>query len=308
MSESAILTEGLTKQYRRWIGGKTKPALSNLNLDVPRGIVFGFLGHNGAGKTTTIRCLMDLIRPTGGKAYVLGEPIGQVRIRAKIGYLPDNPAFSPHLTANQFLNLCSKLLRIPTESRGQRIGDVLKEVSMVEHARRPLKEFSRGMIQRIGIAQALLNDPELLILDEPLVGLDPHGRKDLLDIVRRRKEMGTCIFFCSHILSDVEKLCDQVGILSQGELKMAGPLAELLTATGLDVCIPPSQEELAKELMMKADGSTHNDTDGWVLSFKKEENIKELRARELPSGVSLKDQKESLEDLFFRLTKKENAE
>jgi len=300
----AIVAEGLTKQYRGAFWRLLpKPALDHLNLQVPRGIVFGFLGPNGAGKTTTIRCLMDLIRPSSGSAHVLGIPCGNVAVRERIGYLPDNPAFSPHLTARQFLILCAKLLKIPRDQRDGRIESVLASVQMSEHAGRYLKEFSRGMIQRVGIAQALLNKPELLILDEPLVGLDPHGRKDLLEIVREQRKLGTCIFFCSHILSDVEKLCDRVGILSGGKLLCSGTLDELLGGKGAELLIPPGNDATAKELMVEADETHHLPDGSWRLDYLSEESASKLRQRELPDGVTVRSRKESLEELFFRTTK-----
>lgn len=304
MDDLAIRTEGLTKYYRGTFWKlSSEPALANLDLQVPRGVVFGFLGPNGAGKTTTIRCLMDLIRPSEGNAWVLGANSGDVQIRERIGYLPDNPSFSQHLSAVQFLNLCGKLLRIPSDQRRIRISEVLDAVDMAEHGGKPLRSFSRGMIQRIGIAQALLNRPDLLILDEPLVGLDPHGRKDLLEIVSQQKEKGTCIFFCSHILSDVEKLCDRVGILNKGRLLCSGPLQEMLGAKGIEIVVPPDQIELAKELMPEAAETHHDEHGAWRLIFEPGETTERLKERSLPAGVELKPRKETLEELFFRLTR-----
>ncbi len=309
MDDHAIVTEELSKQYRGALWRlRPEAALKSLSLSVPRGVVFGFLGPNGAGKTTTIRCLMDLIRPSSGNAWVLGAPSGDVAIRQRVGYLPDNPMFSPHLTAMQFLKLCARLLKVPGDQRRSRIESALKEVDMMESASRPLREFSRGMIQRIGIAQTLLNEPDLLILDEPLVGLDPHGRKDLLEIVRRQKQRGACIFFCSHILSDVEKLCDQVGILFKGRLLCSGPLTELLGAKGMNVLVPAKEESLARELMLDAEDS-HREADGsWQLSFTSESKVKRLQERSWPEGVLLQPRREGLEELFFRLTKQEKGD
>ncbi|MEM2915683.1 MAG: ABC transporter ATP-binding protein, partial [Candidatus Bathyarchaeia archaeon] len=250
----AIKTQGLTKYYRlSWFRRAPVPALDRLNLEVPQSCVFGFLGPNGAGKTTTIRCLMDLIRPTSGQAWVLGKPIGDIAIREKIGYLPDSPAFGTHLTPWQFLNICARLLKLPSSIRPQRIEAVLEMVHMKDHKHEAMSGFSRGMLQRIGIAQAMLNLPKLLILDEPLVGLDPEGRRELLDIVRERKSEGVCVFFCSHILSDVETLCDQIGILYKGKLQIVGEIKSLLGENGIQITIPADQEETIQSLLKFAD-------------------------------------------------------
>ena len=307
MDDLAIRTEGLSKQYRGpFFRLRPQAAIDQIDLRVPRGVVFGFLGPNGAGKTTTIRCLMDLIRPTGGRAWVLGTPCGDVAIRQRIGYLPDNPAFSPHLTAWRFLGLCAKLLRIASDQRRERIREALEVVSMSEHAHQRLGEFSRGMIQRIGIAQAILNRPDLLILDEPLVGLDPHGRKDLLDIVLQQKKRGACVFFCSHILSDVEKLCDQVGILSRGKLLCAGSLDDLLGAKGMQVTIPAAHEALARELTLQADDTHHLDGGGWRLTFANGQRAEALQERSWPEDVQVQPFREGLEECFFRLTRQDS--
>ncbi len=300
----AIRTEGLTKHYRGSFWRlRPEPAIADLDLLVPRSTVFGFLGPNGAGKTTTIRCLMDLIRPTKGKAWVLSKPCGDIKVREKVGYLPDTPAFGSHLTAGQFLNICARLLKIPKADRGNRVEEVLHIVRMTEHRNQDLNGFSRGMLQRVGVAQALLNKPELLILDEPLVGLDPEGRKELLQILRERKEEGVCVFFCSHILHDVENLCDRIGILSRGRLKLSGPLSKLLSSNGCNVTVPAAQEEFAKELLSEADGSRRGKDGQWILEFEDEARADEIQDRELPDGVTVEGRRESLEDLFFRMTR-----
>jgi ABC-2 type transport system ATP-binding protein len=302
-SEFAIHTENLTKHYRKSFWKKAlEPALDKLSISVPHGSVFGFLGPNGAGKTTTIRCLMDLIRPTGGSAWVLGEPCSNIDVRGKIGYLPDSPAFGTHLSARQFLKTCAKLLRLTDRDAKLKIDEVLGIVRMSKHKNEQLSGFSRGMLQRIGIAQALLNDPELLILDEPLVGLDPVGRKELLDIVRSRKEAGVSVFFCSHILSDVESLCDRVGILNEGRLMVTGTMDDLLTANGCSLSIPAASEEFAKGAMMQADNSHREADGGWVLEFFDDKKFEAIAEKGLPDNVRKVVRKEGLEDLFFRMT------
>lgn len=301
MDDLAIRIEGMTKYYKRsFFRLNDYASLDDLNLSIPRGKVFGFLGPNGAGKTTTIRCLMDLIRPSSGRAWVLGKPCGDVAIRERMGYLPDSPSFASYLTARQFVMLCARLLKIPKTQRKQRVDEVLELVRMSEHANERLGGFSRGMIQRIGIAQSILNHPDLLILDEPLVGLDPEGRKELLEIVREQKRRGVCVFFCSHILSDVERICDSIGILCRGKLVCTGPLNEMLAPKGLRLDIPISEETLIKELLMEADDSHKREDGGWSLAFHEGPKCQRLMERQFPESVHLNPIRESLEDLFFR--------
>ena len=300
--EFAIETNGLTKRYRAWLWKlKDEAALDSLTLRVPMGTVYGFLGPNGAGKTTTIRCLTDLIRPTSGTAQVLGESCGSVAVRERIGYLPDAPQFGSHLTAYQFLSVCARLLKISSGDRRRRIDEVLESVRMSKHAKERLGNFSRGMIQRIGIAQALLNHPALLILDEPLVGLDPHGRKELLEIVREQKERGVSVFFCSHILSDVEKLCDSVGILRGGRLQCSGSLEDVLQSRGIRLMISPDASSFAQGLLADADSSERLSDGGWRLEIADQTRADEIRERSIPDGVEIQPRRESLDELFFRI-------
>jgi len=304
MDELVIRTENLTKYYGHLFWKKKKPSLNNLNLEIPRGSIFGFLGPNGAGKTTTIRLLMDLIKPTEGAAWVLGRPTDDVKIKQRIGYLPDGPSFSPYLKANEFLTICAKLLKIPSQERKKRIAEVLEIVKMTEHGNSRLGGFSRGMTQRIGLAQAILNKPELLILDEPLIGLDPQGRLDLMNIINMQKEAGTNVFFCSHILSDVERICDRVGILCRGSLLCSGLIGDMLSETGFRAVIRPGHDGLMQQLMAHAIGSTRLPDGGWELSFSSSEKVKGMIESHLtanPESISCFPIRESLEDYFFRM-------
>lgn len=307
MDEYVIETKNLSKTYGWLFWKKNKPSLDNLNLAIPRGCIFGFLGPNGAGKTTTIRLLMDLIKPSEGSATVLGMPPDDVKTKHRIGFLPDSPAFNPYLKATEFLNICAKLLRIPGDVRKKRIDEVLEIVKMTEHGKSKLGGFSRGMLQRIGIAQAILNKPELLILDEPLVGLDPYGRQELMDIVQAQKDRGTNVFFCSHILSDVERVCDRVGILYRGKMLCYGTLAELLSEKGTVVNIAPGHDSLAKDFIVDASSCNKLPDGGWELIFPENSQALE-KLKCLPdakSGVlTTKSSKESLETFFFRTIEK----
>jgi ABC-2 type transport system ATP-binding protein len=300
---NVIEVKNLTKYYGRLFWKQKLPALEDLSLSVSEGIVFGFLGPNGAGKTTTIRLLMDLIRPTSGSATILGQPPDDVETKKLIGFLPDAPAFSSYLSAYEFLTICAKLLRIPYDKRRKRIDEVLEIVNMTKHAKSKLGGFSRGMVQRIGIAQAILNNPKLLILDEPLVGLDPHGRQELKDVVMHQKSQGTSVFFCSHILSDVEKICDHIGILSNGKLLCSGSLDELLSETGSRLHFNPGRDSIAQEMMPFATGSIKLPDGGWELVFPNDNEIKEkikVVKEQHPGDITETPSRENLEDFFFR--------
>jgi ABC-2 type transport system ATP-binding protein len=301
--ENVIEINNLTKYYGSFFWKKATPALHELTLNIPAGAVFGFLGPNGAGKTTTIKLLMDLIKPSGGDASILGYPPDNVEIKKQIGFLPDEPVFSSYLTANEFLNICAKLLGIPGKERKNRIAEVLDIVNMTKHAKSKLGGFSRGMVQRIGIAQAIINHPKLLILDEPLVGLDPHGRQELKNIILNQKAHGTSVFFCSHILSDVETICDSLGILYEGKLLCSGKLDDLLQDTGLKVHIQPDNDDIAKELLSDASGTVKLPDGGWELSFLNKKEVKRhiLAIKEKYKGVvAIIPDKENLEKFFFR--------
>jgi ABC-2 type transport system ATP-binding protein len=300
---NVIEIKNLTKYYGSFFWKKSIPALDELTLNIPAGAVFGFLGPNGAGKTTTIKLLMDLIKPSGGEATILGYPPENVEIKKQIGFLPDEPVFSSYLSANEFLKICAKLLGVPANERKARIAEVLEVVKMTKHAKSKLGGFSRGMVQRIGIAQAIINRPKLLILDEPLVGLDPHGRQELKDIILQQKAIGTSVFFCSHILSDVETICDYLGILNEGRLLCSGKLDDLLEDTGLNLHVNPGYDEIAKELLSVASETIKLPDGGWNLTFVNNKEVKQtlLAVKEKHKGaVAIIPAKENLEKFFFR--------
>ncbi len=231
MSEVILQTESLRVEYRtREKGQPVKRALVGLNLSVRQGEVFGFLGPNGAGKTTTMNVLLGFVNPTSGCARIFGVDTAQPIARQRIGYLPEQTYYYKFLTAEEILRFYGKIFRIPRAELNRRIDAVLKLVEL-EHARnRQLKTYSKGMQQRVGLAQALINNPDLLILDEPTSGLDPLGRMKVREIIERLKGEGKTVFFSSHELGEVETVCDRVAILNQGELKAEGPVQELVTA------------------------------------------------------------------------------
>ena len=225
----AIRTEGLSKHYT--VGfWRSRPyvALDGLDLQVAPGEVFGFLGPNGAGKTTTLKLLMQLIFPTRGRAEILGRPVGDVAVRRRIGYLPENPFFYDNLTAEELLTYFATLFGYRGQERTARVARMLDEVGLGAERRFQLRKYSKGMLQRVGLAQALVNDPEVIFLDEPMSGLDPIGRREVRDIILRLRDRGTTIFFSSHILGDAETLCSRVGILAQGKLIAAGNVSDLV--------------------------------------------------------------------------------
>ncbi|MCA1629503.1 MAG: ABC transporter ATP-binding protein [Acidobacteria bacterium] len=231
---TVIEIDNLTKDYEvGFLRKKRVRALDGLSLRVERGEIFGFLGANGAGKSTTMKLLMRLIYPTGGSARVLGRGIEEVSMHARIGYLPEHPYFYDYLTAREFLVYCAELFGYPQRECRERADHLLGLVRLDEKSRdRQLRKFSKGMLQRVGLAQALVNDPEVVFLDEPMSGLDPVGRREVRDLIDSLRTTGTTVFFCSHILSDIEVLCDRAAILRRGRLAHVGRLEELRRAAG----------------------------------------------------------------------------
>ena len=227
---AVIRTAGLTKVFvSDWSRARTV-AVDRLDLEVGEGEIYGFLGPNGAGKTTTIKLLLGLLRPSGGRAEVLGEDAAALAHRAFLGYLPENPYFYDYLTGREFLDFCGRLCGLGAEARRERLPGLLELVGLGGAGDVRLRKYSKGMLQRVGLAQALVNDPRVLILDEPQSGLDPAGRKQVRDLILRLRAEGRTVLFSSHILADAEMICDRVGIMSRGRLVAAGRLDELLHA------------------------------------------------------------------------------
>jgi ABC-2 type transport system ATP-binding protein len=221
--------ENLTKDFDVGFWKKKRVrALDNLSLRVNKGEIFGFLGPNGAGKSTTLKLLMHLLSPTSGNARILGEPVESVSMRRHIGYLPENPYFYDYLTPEELLTYMGRLFGLRQGALSQKVNSLLESVGLTQSRSIQLRKFSKGMIQRIGIAQAMINDPEVIFLDEPMSGLDPLGRMEVRRIIVSLKARGVTVFFSSHILSDVEALCDRVAILNRGKLQETGALDEIL--------------------------------------------------------------------------------
>ncbi|MFQ5723614.1 MAG: ABC transporter ATP-binding protein [Terriglobia bacterium] len=226
---SAVEILDLTKDYLRGFWRKRPHrALDRLELTVEEGEVFGLVGPNGAGKSTTLKLLMRIIYPSAGSARLLGRPFDDVEVHRRIGFLPEAPYFYDYLSAREFLNYCGQLFGLRPEERRRRIGQLLEQVGLVEAADIALRHFSRGMLQRVGLAQALINDPDLIFLDEPMLGLDPVGRREVRELILRLRAAGKTICFSTHVLPDVESLCDRVAILNRGRLHGLGRLDEIL--------------------------------------------------------------------------------
>ena len=223
-----VRTEKLRKQFSLGLGRGNKVALDNLTLEVDAGEVFGMLGPNGSGKTTAMKILTGLCAPTSGRGWLFGKPVGTVSVKHQIGFLPERPYFYDYLSAYEFLQFYGRLFGLHGLRLSIRIDELLELVGLTGQRKTRLQYFSKGMLQRIGIAQALINDPKLVLLDEPMSGLDPVGRREVRDIILQLRDQGKTVFFNSHILPDVEVICDRVAILMEGRLLAMGPVIELV--------------------------------------------------------------------------------
>lgn len=301
---AVLLIEDLHKTFSLGFIPKKKKILKGISLAVDQGEIFGYLGPNGAGKTTTIKCILGLIFPEQGKIELFGHPHLSLQAKARIGFLPENPYFYDHLTAVEFLDFYSQLFLLRKKEREDKIKSLLQVVGLEKSADLQLRKFSRGMLQRIGLAQALLNDPSLVLLDEPLGGLDPLGRKEIRDIIVRIKEEGKTVFLSSHILQDIEMICDRVAILINGEIVNQGALEELVSEKILFTEIVFSGVE---EKPFEALGDILPGPGGRrLLKVFKEENVEKVLDI-LSSGKgkihSLIPRTETLEDLFVGMVK-----
>jgi len=226
--EAVIEIRNLSKIYRDFWGRKKVRALNALSLDVYRGEVFGLLGPNGSGKTTTLKLLLGLLFPTEGEIRILGQPASDVRKNERIGYLPEESYLYKFLNADETLDFYGRLFNMSAAQRRERTEKLLNDVKITHARKRQLREYSKGMTRRIGLAQALINDPDLVLLDEPTSGLDPQGNRDMKDLILNLKSQGKTILMCSHLLPDVQDVCDRIAILDGGELKLLGRVDELL--------------------------------------------------------------------------------
>jgi len=304
-----IRTEDLGMVFVAGFMRKKVPALKGLTLDVKKGEVFGFLGPNGAGKTTTLKILMGLIYPTSGKAFIMDRPLGDVSVKHRLGFLPEQPYFYDYLSAAEFMDFYGRLFGIGKQERRERADTLLGQVGLSHAKDLQLRKFSKGMLQRIGIAQALINDPDLVVLDEPMSGLDPIGRKEVKDIILGLKERGKTIFFSTHILPDVEVICDRVAILVKGELKATGTVGELLgsmKALSVEMAVEGLGAEGLEAVKSLAGNAVVTDGQA-VFFFDDPEKARKARSLVYEKGgdiVSLMPHRSSLEDIFVEEVRK----
>jgi ABC-2 type transport system ATP-binding protein len=303
--------ENLTKDYETgfWKKKKTR-ALDGLNLQVESGQIFGFLGGNGAGKTTTIKLLMRLLFPTSGSARILGHDIADVKMHARIGYCPENPYFYDYLTARELMMYFGELFGYDSPTRKRKTEELLTRVGLEEKDwKKQLRKFSKGMLQRVGLAQALINEPEIVFLDEPMSGLDPIGRREIRELITDLRARGTTVFMSTHILSDIEALCDQVAILRGGKLAATGKLDELLTQSGetqrFEVNLKGISAESIGEKLAAVGASVSAKPSGISIQVSSETDVEKVLAISQASGgklISVQPVKQSLEELFVKKT------
>ncbi|MDQ5845953.1 MAG: ABC transporter ATP-binding protein [Acidobacteriota bacterium] len=300
----------LTKDYELGFWRKRKVrALDGLSVSVNQGEIFGFLGANGAGKTTTLKLLMTLIFPTEGSARILGQDISDVAMHGRIGYLPENPYFYDYLSALEFLDFCGQIFGFTKSERMARAKDLLGRVRLEESKwNTQLRKFSKGMLQRVGLAQALINDPEVVFLDEPMSGLDPIGRREVRDLIASLRQDGKTVFMCSHILSDIEALCDRVAILKSGRLAHVGYLEELRQQTGdrqlVEIVVTGADSTLLQPSLPAGNDFVVTATPaGLKIEVTDEKDVDSVLAALRKTGgklVSVQPLRQSLEELFLK--------
>ena len=308
MSE-IVEIDNLTKDYEVGFWRKRKVrALDGLSLTVNQGEIFGFLGANGAGKTTTLKLLMTLIFPTLGSARILGSDISETSMHSRIGYLPENPYFYDYLTAMEFLNFCGQIFGFSKAERVRRAKELLARVNLDESKwNTQLRKFSKGMLQRVGLAQALINDPEVVFLDEPMSGLDPIGRREVRDLISALRQDGKTVFMCSHILSDIEVLCDRVAILKGGRLAQVGYLNDLRQQIPgrdlVEVVVSGTDETTLNSYLPKGyDFQISSTAAGLRIEVTDERDVDQvIAALRKANGklISVQPLRQSLEDLFM---------
>ncbi|MGC2236487.1 MAG: ABC transporter ATP-binding protein [Pyrinomonadaceae bacterium] len=307
-----IKIENLTKDYEVGFWKKKKVrALEDLTLAVEGGQIFGFLGGNGAGKTTTIKILMSLIFPSAGRAKILGHDISDVKMHSRIGYCPENPYFYDYLTARELMNYFGELFGFDAVKRRRKTEELLTKVGLEEKDwNKQLRKFSKGMLQRVGLAQSLINEPEIVFLDEPMSGLDPIGRREVRELIAELRTKGTTVFMSTHILSDIEALCDNVAILRGGRLAATGNLDELLTQSGetqlFEINVKGVSAENLQSEIGKIAGATisakANGANIQILEEKDIDKVLEITRRAGGKLVSVQPVKQSLEELFVKET------
>ena len=310
MTDRIMVVEDLKKTFKVGFARKVVEAVRGVSFEVNRGEIFGFLGPNGAGKTTTMKMLMDLIRPSRGRIEIFGSPPGSIEARKRVGYLPEQPYFYDYLKPGELVDFFGQLYGVPRRVRHKRVDELLTLVGL-DHARdRTLRKFSKGMLQRAGLAQALVGDPELVVLDEPLSGLDPIGRKELKDIIVSLKQRGKTVFFSSHILADIELLCDRMAIVDKGLLIYFGPTSEFVLRGQKEVEVVASNVPAAIKEAVAALAMSMQDFGDKLKLLATRENtsaIVELLVKEGARVDAVVPRSESLEEIFVRTAQEGTA-
>ena len=302
--EKLIDVRDLKKSFRTGLfSRKTVEAVRGVTFDVVRGEIFGFLGPNGSGKTTTIKMLTGLIERSGGEAYLFGAEVPSTAARKRIGFLPENPYVFPYLTPREFVEMCGQLSGMKGSKLSKRTMEVLTKVGIAYAADRQVRRLSKGMLQRTGLAAALVADPEMLILDEPMSGLDPVGRKEVRDLIFAERDLGRTIFFSTHILSDVEAMCDRVTILREGKAVVSGEIRELLRGDVLRTEIYLADVSDALRESLEGSHTVLNRPGLVVIDVEGEANVGDVLRAALDGGarvVEVTPRRETLEDLFMK--------
>jgi ABC-2 type transport system ATP-binding protein len=300
----AIVVDGLQKTFRQGFFMRRVEAVKGISFAVEAGEIFGFLGPNGAGKTTTIKMLTGLIRPTGGHAAVFGHTTPSPEAMKNVGFLPENPYIYPYLTPREFVTLSARLSGLTGAHLRARVETSLERTGIAYAADRQVRRLSKGMLQRTGLAAAMVSDPDLLLLDEPMSGLDPVGRKEVRDLILEEKKRGKTVFFSTHILSDVETLCDRVVILRRGETVVSGVVRDLLRAEVRRVEVTLADVSSTLRERLERDGHVLEDAAGHVVvEIEGDDKVPRLLVAALETGarvVEVAPRRETLEDLFMR--------
>jgi ABC-2 type transport system ATP-binding protein len=305
--DEVVAVEGLVQEFRP--GLRAKRVLDGVSFSVRRGEIFGFVGPNGAGKTTTLKILMGLIRASGGRARVLGHDVHETEYRRHVGFLPEAPYFYDYLTGSEFLRFYARVCGVPRGQRRARVDQLLEWVGLAHAGGARLRTYSKGMLQRVGIAQALVHDPQVVFLDEPMSGLDPIGRKEIRDLIRRLQGEGKTVFMNTHILSDVEMLCDRVAIIVKGRIRWQGAPHAILADDEAEVVLTAVPVAQAARLAERYGAAFHAAGERVELRVPHKE-VSQLLGSLLPGGVqvlSVTPRRASLESIFLHAVEEGNA-
>jgi ABC-2 type transport system ATP-binding protein len=310
-ADLAIRTCDLGMIYNPGLFSRRKVGLERLDLDVPRGSIFGYLGQNGAGKTTTIKILVGLQFATSGQAWIMGQDVRDSRTRKQLGFMPENPYFYEYLTADETLDFFGRLSGMDRASRKQRTDELLDQFTLTHARNVPMRDYSKGMRQRLGLAQAIMHKPPLVILDEPMSGLDPMGRRDVRNVILNLRDAGQTVFFSTHILSDVEEICDRVCVVDHGKKIAEGPLSSLLTGKVLEVALTFTGVKAAPAECEALIVRQWHDGVQYHVLVDSEEKAQQIKAKLEGAGATLRSMvphKESLEEYFVRVTQHDKKE